>query len=83
MVKLWLAGLAGLLMTSTVAVAQDAPISSPSTTPTSIDRSASQEGGMLTERTRTYQTQQPSPVVVVPPTTETTTVERTITVEPQ
>jgi len=102
MVKLWLAGIAGLLMSSAVAVAQDVPISSstttttvqtnpvpvyptapPSTTTVRVDRSASQENGMLTERTRTYKTETPTPTVVVPPVTQTTTVERTVTVQPR
>jgi hypothetical protein len=104
MVKPWLLGAAGLLMTSAVAVAQNAPIASstttttvqtnpapvyqtvpvypaPTTTTTRVDRSASQEDGMLTERTRT--TQQVTPQIIVPPTTQTTTVERTVTVQPQ
>jgi len=99
MVRIWLAGIAGLLMTSAVAVAQDVPISSstttttvqtnptpvypaaPATTTVRVDRSASQENGMLTERTRTYKTE--TPTVVVPPVTQTTTVERTVTVQPQ
>ncbi|MDB5358761.1 MAG: hypothetical protein JWO51_58 [Rhodospirillales bacterium] len=114
MVKPWLAGIAGLLMTSAVAVAQDAPISSsttttttqtapvyaapapvytapapvyqvapPTTTTVRVDRAASQENGLLTERTRTYETQAPTPQVVVPLQTQTTTVERTTTVQPQ
>ena len=101
MVKPWLAGIAGLLMTSAVAVAQDVPISSSSTTTTvqtnpvpvyqvappttttvRVDHSASQEDGLLTERTRTYKTQEVAPTIVVP-TTQTTTVERTVTVQPQ
>jgi len=121
MVKPWLAGFAGLLMTSAVAVAQDAPLSSSTTTTTTqtapvfpaptvvyttpaptpvytapapvyqvtspaattvqVDRSTSDENGMLTERTRTYQTQ--TPQVYVPAQTQTTTVERTVTVQPQ
>ncbi len=105
MVKPWLAGLAGLLMTSAVAVAQDAPISSSSTTTTThtvpvyaapapvyqvtspaattvrVDRATSDENGMLTERTRTTETQ--TPQVYVPLQTQTTTVERTVTVQPQ
>jgi len=125
MVKPWLAGFAGLLMTSAVAVAQDAPISSSTTTTTTqaapvfpaptvvyttpapvyaaptpvyaapapvyqaapaattvrIDRSTSDENGLLTERTRTYETQ--TPQVYVPAQTQTTTVERTVTVQPQ
>jgi len=120
MVKPWLAGFAGLLMTSAVAVAQDAPLSSSTTTTTTqtapvfpaptvvytaptpapvyvapapvyqaspaattvqVDRSTSDENGMLTERTRTYQTQ--TPQVYVPVQTQTTTVERTVTVQPQ
>ena len=102
MVKPWLAGIAGLLMTSAVAVAQDAPISSsttttttqtnpvqvyqvapPTTTTVRVDHAASQENGMLTERTRTYETTAPAPQVVVPMQTQTTTVERTVTVQPQ
>jgi hypothetical protein len=101
MVKPWLAGIAGLLMTSAVAVAQDVPISSstttttqtnpvqvyqvapPTTTTVRVDHAASQENGMLTERTRTYETKAPAPQVVVPMQTQTTTVERTVTVQPQ
>lgn len=113
MVKPWLAGIAGLLMTSAVAVAQDAPISSsttttttqtapvygapvpvyaapapvyqvapPTTTTVRVDHAASQENGLLTERTRTTETKAPTPQVFVPQT-QTTTVERTVTVQPQ
>lgn len=108
MVKPWLAGIAGLMMTSAVAVAQDAPISSSSTTTTTqtnpatvyqpapvyqvvqpttttvrVDRAASQENGLLTERTRTTETQLPAPQVAVPLQTQTTTVERTVTTPAQ
>lgn len=102
MVKPWLAGIAGLLMTSAVAVAQDAPISSsttttttqtnpapvyqvapPTTTTVRVDHAASDQNGFLTERTRTIKTEAPTPQVVVPMQTQTTTVERSVTVQPQ
>jgi len=106
MVKPWLAGVAGLLMTSGVAVAQVAPnnsstttttvqttpapvyapvyqVAPSATTTTRVDHATSDENGLLTEHTRTTKTESVTPTVVVPPTTQTTTVERTVTTQPQ
>jgi len=102
MIKPWLAGLAGLLMTSAFAVAQDAAtrsstttttiqttpapvyeVAPPTTTTVRVDHTTSDEDGLLTERTRTIKTEVSTPQVVVPMQTQTTTVERTVTVQPQ
>ncbi len=92
MKKILIASAVGLIMTSSVALADEYsstvttrtnPIDPYASTTTRVDKSATTEDGMLTQRTNIYRSTNP-PVVVTQPTAQsTTTIERTTTTSSQ
>ncbi|HTH97047.1 MAG TPA: hypothetical protein VL574_06485 [Stellaceae bacterium] len=82
--KTLIAGAVGLLMTSSVALADSYsstvtthsdPLNPNVVSTTRVDKSSTTEDGMLTQRTNIYH----APVVVQPTAQSTTTIERTTT----
>jgi hypothetical protein len=92
MKKVLIAGVVGLIMTSSAALAdeysstvttQTNPINPYVTTTTRVDKSATTEDGMLTQRTNIYRSTNVPVAVPAPAATSTTTIERTTTTSSQ